>query len=389
MNEESVRKQSKKTDSFVFFALLAIVLALAIKVPGYNWDMLGYVGSVKSYQGLDNQELHSYVYQNLKSATNQEIHDIYLEAPRSDYQKTMAENANFFAQQLPFYQIRVLYNSAILLFEKIGINPFTASHLISALSVLIAALLIQRMLFAKTTSRLKMFFPVVASYFGLLQVARLSTPDGLAFLLIILMGFLFYQNRIRTAFILMPVLILVRTDLILLLIPLGLYGFLINPQLRIPSFFSGVVSAALFVFLNQFFENYGWHTIFYFSFIEQIPNPAEIDLSVTFKQYLFVFTKGVKEMFTDRSSAIYLFLSIVILEKQIRQKIGFQNLKKDGLVVFHYIGLVYFLLHFFLFPVAWKRFFVGPYIITLILFFSEILGKKINPKKSGEEIEKI
>ena len=133
------------------------------------------------------------------------------------------------------------------------------------------------------------------------------------------------------------------------------------------------VSLLVYVFINEYNNNYGWNTIFYTTLVERVSNPADLNLSVTTTAYLKAFTKGLGSAAHSLSFMSYIIITSVILWHHIKLEV-FKNhteyFRAKKLAALHYIGLGYVVFHFILFPVAWERFFIAQYTISLILLIS-------------------
>lgn len=367
---------NNKTSITIFGVLLFLLALHAINHPKYNWDMLGYVASAKTYSTDNHEYIHEYTYGGL-SATLPERKVQHLVDGGIPYNQEMARNADAFNKQLPFYQIRVAYNSILASLISIGINPYFATHLIATIFTLIGLLFVLRIFQElKASTKVTAFIPVTAALFGASDIARLSTPDSLAFMAISGISLLIIQKRFTLVLTLLPFLVLLRTDLILFTLMLCLYSAISirSIKLFIP-LLSGALSLIVYFALNNYFENHGWGVVFYFTFIEHITDPTLVP-NVTPAIYFDALINGLKNALRDIPFIIYLLASAYLIYLHVKTTpiLDILSLKLSPVMLIHYLGVAYVLAHFILFPVTWERFFVAQYLFTIILTLN-IMGK--------------
>ena len=136
------------------------------------------------------------------------------------------------------------------------------------------------------------------------------------------------------------------------------------------------MTIVLYLFINHYFHNYGWSTIFSFTLVEMISNPADVDLTVSVIDYIYAFARGVYMSLHDR--AFLGFISIVASSLILMRT--FTKSFSDNKEIWAYtvIPILYVAIHFVLFPVPWDRFFIGFYImasIAMLLLFSQLIKK--------------
>jgi len=209
-----------------------IILIYGIHKPSIDWDIIGYVASAKHFEINDKTELHKFVYRNLKKFVSEDKYKELINDGKQ-YRIDMAGNPDLFYQQLPFYEIRVLYNLSILFLSKIGVNIFAATYYISAISTVLAALLLLFSIKDKIYIELLFIFPFFLSLYGIFTVAKFSTPDAMIFLCISLFIYLFLKNKISSILFVMPFFVLVRTDIIIFNFICLAIIFYLNNNLRL------------------------------------------------------------------------------------------------------------------------------------------------------------
>jgi hypothetical protein len=259
--------RASKYALFGYYVVCSVVLfAFSFYRPYHNWDMIIYAACARSFEVHDKEELHASTYHELEQSVPAAT---YRALTSGNYRQTVSEDANAFAQQLPFYQIRVLYNALVYALATIGVNVFAATHLVSALSA-IAGLWIVLLTFRPYTRAYLLFLlPPFAVAFGLLDVAKYSTPDGLAFLAVCSMAYCLVRRH-PGMLVLLPLSVLVRTDLILLALIVTSYLIFVARQWRLAAIASVALAVAGYILVNVGYGHYGLSVAYYMTFIEAV-----------------------------------------------------------------------------------------------------------------------
>lgn len=377
---------NNKYSIYSYYAIISLlVLLFAIIFPTYNWDMLGYVGSVKSFEIKDKEALHSYVYSEARnSIPTEKLNALLGGAPNKQetgkpinqisqmssdyYRRVMSTDPEAFYQQLPFYQIRVIYISLVYLLSELGVNIFMATNLISTISLILGLWILLFTFKPYINNYLLYSVPIFWLAFGVIEVAKLGTPDGLAFLMVTIIAYLF--TRIHwSILIIIPISILVRTDLIIYAVLILGYLLIYNKAWRYFTVASLLTSVLIYYLVNQHFGNYGWMTVFYFSFIERITHPADFTVEISLIEFLKSYKVGTITMLLNPPFLVY--IAITILSLFLLAKSQVKNLyEKQTFYLMRYISLSSFLyigIHFLLYPSIWNRFFIGQYMLGLAI----------------------
>jgi len=358
---------------FIYYCIFVIIIAIvSVSKPFFNWDMLGYVAAAKHFEIADAQTLHQFVYENLKKIVSK---DRYSALTNGGVRKDWAENANDFYSLLPFYEIRPLYNLSILLLSKIGVNIFAATYLVSIFSVMLGVFMLLFALKDKINWFLLYIFPFYLYLFGIVTIARLSTPDAMAFLCVCIFIYLFSKERIKLLLVVMPIFVAVRTDLIIFnFISIAIITFLYK-NCRIRSFVSLLLTIVLYELINKSAHNYGYFTIFSFTLIKTVNNPANINSAISISDYLRVLFHGFHEALADVK--LMSFVSIMLIGLfPLKTLLTKDFLENKEIMVYVAISIFYIFIHFILFPVMWCRFFVGFYtmgVVGILLLLSKIV----------------
>ena len=90
-------------------------------------------------------------------------------------------------------------------------------------------------------------------------------------------------------------------------------------------------------------------------------------MDVTLATYLKALAINSFIALRSASFMAYVVSCGLILHYQLRHGFLVANAAAQRLVVLHYTCAVYVVVHFFLFPAVWERFFIGPYAVTVAL----------------------
>jgi hypothetical protein len=345
---------------FSFFVVFS-----ALKNPAHNWDMIAYAGAAKSFEIRDHQALHEYVYSSLKSTVPAPTYERLISG---DYRKAMSEDPEAFYKQIPFYDIKILYVFIVFLLAKAGLNIFTATYLVSSVSV-VAAMWIIFLAFRKhILPAFFILFLFSTLLFRIVWIAQLSTPDGLALLAFMSVICALFKGK-RVMFAILPLSILVRTDLILFSGLVLAYVFIKFPKWRAAAVWSFAASCFIYLFINRYFGNYGWNVLMNFTFVEIAPNPTKIQNQIHFADYLNILTGQIKRLFHVKQWLLYALITPVSIGGVFafgkRQP---NNPDSRKILYVLMISAGYAVIHFLLFPAVSTRFFIAPYVCGLLGF---------------------
>ncbi len=342
------------------------VLWIGVGNPHHNWDMLAYAGAAFALETGDVEQIHHQVFSTLEKHVGAKK---YQALTRGKYRQAMATDAQLFSKQQPFYKPRVIYNALVLALNKIGINIFFSTSLIS--SVFASASVIVLLLLAKQTLNFgsALAVPFFAISFGILELARYSTPDALATFVVLLTATFILRGHVW-ALALLPISVFVRTDLIIWCGIITLYLFWTKQfSMRSVLISAGLAICAYFL-VNSWADNYGWQTIFYFTFVEQVLDPSSLASPMTAKHYFRQILEGLNGAFTNKEFMLFAALTLLVFIRFWREPeiLRSKGLTSDRLLFFGLVPALYVFLHFVFFPVIWTRFFTGFYLIGVIGF---------------------
>lgn len=361
---------------FYYFLFIIGIIIVGLSIPIINWDIIGYVGSAYHLEYSSITEIHKNVYNGLRDFISAEKYFALTEG--GEYIKNLANNPYFFMQNLPFYEIRPIYVGLIYILNKLGLNIFASTYYISIFFTVASIMLLFKTFLRKINIELLYIIPLFLMSYGVLELGRLSTPDSLAFFGISIFIYLHINSKENWIFFLLPILILIRTDLIIFNVIYLIYHLLNHKKSYIKILACFVTSIIIYFFINSFIGNYGWSTVFKHTFIAKISNPADVQSVVLLKDYISVLLKGIVSAMDD---GIFLnYLTVFLINVLLLMRLNPNFLKIEIIKSFIIVSFIYILAHFLLFPVTWQRFFVGFYLMNALATILIIDGylKKIN-----------
>jgi len=367
----------------LFFFVAACALYLSIYEPFLNWDMIGYIAAAKSFEERDLESLHSFTYDQLRDSVPDAV---YQDLTQAGGRHVRSTDPYAFKEIMPFYQIRPVYTGLIYLFYKTGINIVFATHMISGIAVVVAVAFLYLMSVSFLVKPLIYAVPPLALIFNVLDLAKYSTPDALAFLAVILSAYLYLKKRIALLLILLPIMLGIRTDLILFTIPLLLF-FVFERSTRWKAALLIFISVAIYISIGAYWENPGWSTVFYITLVPGVTSPISMIPTLTAPHYFYALFTGTRRLVFNESFILYILVaasSLYVIKNHAKTTsvvIAF----KSSSAVLAVVCLVFVVSHFLAFPVAWDRFFSAPYLLgafSLLVMMTDYL-KASNSTQQG------
>lgn len=381
--------------SCVYVGLCAAAFVLLASVLGEsNWDMLGYIASIKIFSYPDAEALHALVYSQARAELP--AHHYADLIGRDSYRQVMASNPELFQVQVPYYQIRVIFLTLVSAVESLGVSIITAGHLVSACASGLAAFLFYPALKSRVAPALWLLFPAVFILVGALDSARQFSPDSLAFLVFSAL-FLSYLKRHWSFYLVFVLAVGVRTDLIVLLVFCTLYAWLMEPEHRLRISLAFVIAFVLYKTINTVTGNYGWAASHYHVFETgmQATDPRQFsDHVVTLQSYFRAIVVNAykiafhPELWVALMSA---FVSALVFMKGGEWQGGRSiwatiqgAFRSEPLLAPWLISLMYIAAHYVMFPLLETRFFVGCYAILVFTFLAVLSRQLRNPSAISE-----
>lgn len=196
--------------------------------------MIGYISAAKSFEETNIDSLHSFTYREVRNLIPE---NVYESLTMGKYSLAISKDVSAFKEQLPFYQIRPVYNFTVYIFYKAGINIASATHIVSGIFMLFSVFMLY--IFSRTFLNPVLIYavPLFVLIFGGLDIAILSTPDAMSSFAVITTCYFFLKKRYSYVLMLIPLLVGIRTDLILFVIPLLIAMYFLKTEKQVKNCF--------------------------------------------------------------------------------------------------------------------------------------------------------
>ena len=334
----------------------AVFLAYSLANPIANWDMVAYAASAESLDTSDVELIHSRVYGELKDRLSEdEFNTITAD---NSYRQAMYSDAEAFGEQIPFYSIRITFNTLLATLRDFGISVYDAGYWVSAIAYTVALLALWGSSNDRIHPVLQMFFPVMFYKYTMdLEVTRQILAGSLASVWVVFMC-VAYLRRSSLLLPLIALSVFVRVDLIIFSGLLLLVLFMTSERKKYLSLFScGLVLLASYLVVQQWAGNYGWSTLYYFAIISDMlaTNPSEYGkIGFSLQEYInSLFHPGwVSRMY--RVTA--LFATILLVVWKMGGSIEEDNKRVCRITT---VCMLYIVVHYLIFPQMYLRIFVG------------------------------
>ncbi|MBI5215392.1 MAG: hypothetical protein HY960_06525 [Ignavibacteriae bacterium] len=331
--------------------------------------MIPYIAAAHSFEQHDKKQLHDKVYEEVKKSVPSHV---YTELTQGDYRQTMLNDVEAFYQQLPFYKPKLLYVWLIHALTQLGFNSITAMSILSVTTSFIASLMILLFLLHETSGIYPYVFSVlIINISGLLDVARLFTPDALSACISLLAIFLLLKKKnIWVVIVLAVASIWVRVDNLLFFLLIFTYlHFFSFKDYRIATiiyFVSIALCATSYIIINYGITNYGWSTLIYHITVNKIITPENFQSPLSFLDYIVILIKRWLIQFVTNP------LLSFFLVTGFSTGYLFRLINRDSKIfIYGHITIIMALsivIHFVLFPDLLNRYFVTQYGLGAIAF---------------------
>jgi len=285
----------------LYLILLAGSTFHVYRTPLYTYDSLQYMGNALLMEETDPVKLHQRVYAEIDKLPKS-IRD-----HMRGEEKTLPAAANLlsvrdraanpyhFAEFLPLFSIRPLYNITLYLLAKTGMGLLRAGVVISAASYFLLGILLFRWIVEYATyfaalciALLTMVSPPI------MDLGRENTSDALASLVAFVALYLIFQKqKLLSGIALLLASIYFRTDFVVLAGPIFLFLWLEHRiEFWKATVLSGLALASILT-INHFGGDYGIKMLYYRNFVDAPTAPAEMVVHFSFHDYLEAFRHGL------------------------------------------------------------------------------------------------
>ncbi len=351
-----VRAQGGKsavTRAFLFFYVF-ILCGMAIHLyhrPVYSMDALQYMGNALLMEERDPVLIHQRVYAEVQQfVPNVERegllgHEAGAPEDQNRSRQERAANAYTFAQFLPLFAIRPLYNQSLWLVSKTGLGLVRGGIFISVISYFCLGVLtfvwLGRYVSRVVTLALSILLMISPP---LMVLGRETTADGLATLIASASLYLIFEKRrLLPGMTLLLASIYFRTDFVVLAGPVVLACWL-EKQLDLWKAAVLMLVAVASVFcINYFAGDYGIGMLYYRNFVGVPVTPGEMTVQLTLKDYLTAFRSGITLIMES------FFLPFLLL--------GIVGMVSRRMRILFAVALAYVCLHFLVLPNWQERWF--------------------------------
>jgi len=371
--------------SFVFIVFLSAFLTIwNYQKREYGWDMPGYIGSVYKMEFPDSpQKVHQLTFQSIKKeASKAEYEKLSGVKPYHKATQVFEKNADAFFEQLPYYEIKVGYNLAVFILQKVGFSPPMSVLAVSLFSYFFSAIFIffilRKTIFPDNWLLTVLIVSGVMLLSPLALMSHAPTPDLFVFLFILIMIFgLFSKWKKWLIFIVLFFITLVRPDYIpftlTYLITIFLFEYIKNKKIEVAFILQGVILLGLYIGIVEYYNYPGWRNLFYDSFIYRRPILSSQQAVFSVKDYLSIAFEKLLNFKKITLSAIIFTFFVFKYSNDLWMRM---------LTVLFFFNLY---IKFFFFPQSGETRFFFPFLFPIFMIMLFVISKKYN----GFKLNKI
>jgi len=348
----------------------------------YDWDMPGYMGCFYTIIMPDNPEkVHHRIYDEIKKeAPDYEYNDIIGVKKYDRTRQYFTKNTQSFTEQLPYFQIKVGYNLALLSLYKLGFTGPMSVTMLSIISYFISGLLLFYVL--------KNIFPDKPFISGALSIiicllppvafiSRISTPDMFVFqfMLVFMLGFLRKWND-WSMFLILFLITFVRPDYITFtltyLFTLLLYDFYKEKKIKLSYGLQAALLLVLYFIIMKYYNYPGWKALFYDTFIYRRPFISTEVADFTMGKYFEILFSRLLYFKKVTLASVSMLFVIFYLSKDLYIRM---------ISVFIFVNIY---IKFVFFPQSAELRFYISFIILLLLMMLYVVSKKYKNFQLGK-----
>lgn len=361
----------------VFLALFCVSFVIASLIrPLFGWDRIAFTALAMEadYESVEN--LHRDVFDSLIARVGEEEFQEMLGRHHPRFRQAMFEDVKVFEQQLNFFRPRFLFTQAVRWLWKAGLDIYLAASLLCSVAVAAGFWFLARLGIGRVKPGLVYLFPAVALMMGLLQIARMSSPDGVAFLFLAL-SFYFFFRKNWLLFVALPAGVAARPDTVIwamLVCGFCLVAAGVEKRWRIAAVICAVASLGVYQLVNHLAGHYGWGVLIENTFQGALLYPGEAEGAVTVCQYAKTLAVGILSGANEPAFLafliVFLWIAGVTVARHGRRVVAV--CLRDRWLGVAVLCAAYVAVHFALFPVLWSRFFVAQYFFVALLFMTMV-----------------
>jgi hypothetical protein len=362
-----------------FIASFGIATALGFLKPYTNWDMVAYVGSVIAWQEKEPAGIHQRTLQDVEQGVSIQWRKEIAEV------NARSKDSGDFVRNLPFYWNKPAYIAGLWLVRATGLTHTyaAATWTVAAFSFACFGILLLFWRPEHFDRTVWLFLLAAFCWFGnhpVSSLARFSSPDSMS--MVPMMGALlclFRWNRPKIGMAWMLSAILVRPDAVIFIVMAAGVFFLINktyaPLNRTQCIILAILALALYFLVQSLSGGYGYEKFFYYTYVNGIPNPAEINVHLNLSDYWRALAVGLGNINSDSRLLPFLVLSVVTVFCYFR-RVSRRSIYPWLLA----LAWSHYAIRFLLFP-SWQeyRYYAINYLLVLIAC-SEMIALALSPQ---------
>lgn len=356
------RSSNQRPWMIVYALVLTALCSPRILSPEWNFDSVAYVAVAKESPTESIESLHQSAYDTVEAVAEPSAFRRMTRGSR--YRKQLRENADRFETQLPFYRSKIAYIAAVQGLDAIGVNAATATHLVSAASIISLGVLA---LLWTGANGIGLGLCGAALCLMMMAPFRLavgfSNPDPLCAAL--LCWGLYAMRTLRRPIVgtvLMTLAVLTRADAWIMVTLLLVWLHASTPQRITRKVAIGAWLATLSGVLTVMAVTapYGWGVVAKHTFVDKLYRPEEMDQTIALGEYIDALWSGAlgEHHLYPTAIASFLLITALVIRSHGRQWL---NAPQIQLIAVAWVGAI---LHFFLFPSLNDRFYLVTYFIV-------------------------
>jgi hypothetical protein len=364
-------RSPKSVANRVIFVLYVLMLGgVSVHLyhkPLYKMDAIQYMGNALLMEERDPVRIHQRVYAEVQRFIPEEPREDLLghkPGVPEDYNKSRQEraaNPERFAEFLPLFAIRPLYNQTLWLVSKTGLGLVRSGILLSVGSYFFLGVLAFVWFRKYTSPAFTLAFAILLMVSPpLMTLGRVNTSDPLATLVAFAALYLIFEKqRLVAGMALLLASIYFRTDFVVLAGPVLLVCWL---EKRIDLWKAGVlalIAVASVLSINHFAGDYGIGMLYYRNFVGVPIAPGEMTVHLSVKEYVSFLKAGIVVI---RQS---FFLPFLLL--------GMVGLASRRMRALFAVTLAYALLHFLALP-NWEERWFGVFYLSMAVCAATTVG---------------
>ncbi len=353
--------------AYILYAgMLFIVCRYLYNHPGYNWDMLPYMGVALNYDNTDS--VHQYVFATAEKEIPAQAYQ-QLTDSTNKYRWSVYRSAQTFTLQMPYYVVKPLYTALVFAFYKSGIPLTKATVLPSVISCFLIGILLFNWLQRYLPALSAMIAAVaIVLWSPMMLVARTSSPDGVS-ALILFAAFYCLLEKKKTGWIHILALLSVfaRIDNIL---PAVLLICFLTYEKRADGnrpWITGTIAAAACIFcylaVGMLAKEYNWNMLYFSNYFSKMNPEYAAQESFSFHNYWVLIKSQAMSGLYFSQLPLFFFLTVCLITYRWRVSGQWNHPEVLLLIMIWLIILFRFVLH----PMAADRIYLAYYLVVLVL----------------------